>query len=270
MFFLAFLELARNVLFVTRHADRVQSRTSTSKENVMTLLKKTVAACAVALAGLAATSSHAALTLGNIPGGAATNDFLSTDFDGAGPGVPIGPVEGWYGADLYLSGGPAQITVDYFGAEAGFLNSFAGFGSCGFNHGGNNTFTGSPLQTCVVNNVASGLLSFAFTSPLGVASNGSNPDNTTDGIPNFFVSLTSIAGFGGLDTTLDMSTSGSGTIAWLFFDDGGAGDDDNHDDMVVRLTITGGSVGIPEPGTIALLGAALLGMGAVRRRRASK
>lgn len=236
----------------------------------MTLLKKTVAACAVALAGLAAVPSHAALTLGDIPGGTAVNDFLSGNF---GAGTPIGPVEGWYGAQLYLAGGPAQITVDYFGAEAGFVNSFLGFGGCGFSHDGpsdSNTIAGGVVDSCVINNVASGLLTFAFTSPLGVATNGSNPDNTTDGVPNFFVSLTSTAGFGGLDNTLDMSTPGSGTIAWLFFDDGGAGDDDNHDDMVVRLTITGGSIGVPEPGTIALLGAALLGMGAVRRRRASK
>lgn len=235
----------------------------------MTLLKKSVAACAVALAGLAATSSHAALTFGSIPDGA-VNEFLSTNFGGGA----VGPVEGWYGAQLYLSGGPLQITVDYFGAEAGFQNSFSGFGgACSFNHGGGTTFNalGNPLQTCVVNNVASGLLDFGFISGLpGIADNGSNPDNSLGATPNFFVSLTSTAGLGGLDNNGDLSTAGSGTIAWLFLDDGGAGDDDNHDDMVVRLSITGGSIGIPEPGTVALLGAALLGMGAVRRRRALK
>ena len=236
----------------------------------MTLLKTSLAACVVALAGLAATPSQAALTMGSIPGGAATNEFLSNDWGGGA----IGEVEGWYGAQLYLSGGPSQITVDYFGAEAGFNNSFAAFGnpSCSFNHaGGTTTFTGGVLNSCVVNNVASGLLNFAFTSALpGVSTNGTNPDNSTSNTPNFFVSLTSMAGLGGLDNNGDNSTPGSGQIAWLFFDDGGAGDDDNHDDMVVRLTITGGSINIPEPGTIALLGAALLGLGAVRRRRAGK
>ncbi|MDP1782994.1 PEP-CTERM sorting domain-containing protein [Hydrogenophaga sp.] len=234
----------------------------------MTLLKKTVAACAVALAGLAAVPAHAALTLGSIPGGSATNEFLSTNFGGGA----IGPVEGWYGAQLYLSGGPAQITVDYFGAEAGFVNSFLGFGGCSFTHNtGGNTFTGSPVApSCIVNNVASGLLNFSFTSPLGSAINGTNPDNVADNTPNFFVTLSNISSLAGLDNVINSSTPGGGLVAWLFFDDGGAGDDDNHDDMVVRLTITGGSVGIPEPGTIALLGAALLGMGAVRRRRANK
>ncbi len=234
----------------------------------MTLLKKTVAACAVALAGLAATSSHAALTFGSIPGGSANNEFLSTNFGGGA----IGEVEGWYGGQLYLSGGPAQITVDYFGAEAGFLNSFSGFGGCNYTHNtGNNTFTGSAVATsCVVNNVASGLLNFGFTSPLGSAINGGNPDNVADNTPNFFVTFANIAGLTGLDNVIDTSTPGGGLVAWLFFDDGGAGDDDNHDDMVVRLSITGGSVGIPEPGTVALLGAALLGMGAIRRRRLNK
>jgi len=235
----------------------------------MTLLKKTFAACAVALAGLAATPSHAALTFGSIPDGA-VNEFLGTDFPG--PGGAVGPVEGWYGAQLFLFGGPAQITVDYFGAEAGFSNSFTGFGGdCGFNHGGGTTFTGIPIDSCVINNVASGLLDFSFISGLpGVANNGTNPDNSLGNTPNFFVSLTSTAGLGGLDNNGDLATPYGGTIAWLFFDDGGAGDDDNHDDMVVRLTITGGSVGIPEPGTVALLGAALLGLGAARRRRAIK
>lgn len=235
----------------------------------MTLLKQTVAACAVALAGLAAAPAHAALTFGSIPGGSATNEFLGTNFGGGA----IGPVEGWYGAQLYLAGGPAQITVDYFGAEAGFVNSFLGFGgACSYNHNsGGNTFTGSPIAaSCVVNNVASGLLDFLFQSPLGQAINGSNPDNSAANTPNFFVTLANMSGLAGLDNTMDSSTPGAGTVAWLFFDDGGAGDDDNHDDMVVRLSITGGSVNIPEPGTVALLGAALFGLGVVRRRRAQK
>lgn len=228
----------------------------------MTLLKKTVAACAVALAGLAAVPSHAALTFGSIPDGA-VNEFLGN--------YGIGPVEGWYGGNIYLLGGPAQITVDYFGAEAGFTNSFAGFGgTCTFNHGGGISFTGNSLQTCVVNNVASGLLDFSFFSPLGVAANGSNPDNSLGNTPNFFVSFSNIPGLEGLDNLIDLSSPAGGLVAWLFLDDGGAGDDDNHDDMIVRLRISGGSVGIPEPGTIALLGAALLGLGAARRRPAAK
>ncbi len=234
----------------------------------MKSLKTAVAAAAVVLAGLASAPSHAALTFGTIPGGTATNDFLNLN--------GIGPVEGWYGGDIYLNGGPANLTIDYFGAEAGFRNSFQGFATpgCTFNHTGNTTFTpapSGPIDSCSVMGVASGLLNFSFTSGggLGTATNGSNPDNSADNVPNFFVTFANVAGLMGLDDDVNGSTPGGGTVAWLFFDDGGAGDDDNHDDMVVRISIANGSVNIPEPGTIALLGAALLGLGAARRRRTS-
>lgn len=49
--------------------------------------------------------------------------------------------------------------------------------------------------------------------------------------------------------------------SWLaFFDDSGQGNDDDYDDMIVRITFS-----VMEPGTLALLGLGLIGLGLGRR-----
>jgi hypothetical protein len=52
---------------------------------------------------------------------------------------------------------------------------------------------------------------------------------------------------------------------WIFWDDSGAGPDDNHDDMLVRAIFRPRSVS--EPGTLALVGLGLIGLGFARRLR---
>lgn len=206
---------------------------------------------------MALATSASALTAATIPSDGSTNDFIGTIV------APVGPIGGYFGGQLYLWGGPANIKIDYYGAEAGYTNAFSFQGSTLFNHpgGGFENRTASPLST-TVNSVSSGLLNFSFLYNIGQPGagsvvNGANPDNSIFNQPNFFVS------FDPTRTTAGGATSG--TSVWLFLDDGNTSDD-NHDDFLVKLSVTGGNFSVPEPTTLLLLGLGMLGVAAFRRK----
>jgi hypothetical protein len=188
------------------------------------------------------------------------------------PGLFPGPqIPGYYGAQIQIgSEVPVSITADYFGAEAGWVNRvFVQDGDESptvlFTHTGGMLISPSlalPLATVIY------ILTDPFEPeipPFGFSvnnwadsvMNGENPDDLEGNIigPNFFASCDPFGDSEGSSRTC--------SSVYIFLDDGGNVHDDNHDDMLVRITVSE----IPEPSTWLLLGAGLIGFGVVGRRR---
>jgi hypothetical protein len=209
-------------------------------------MKRFVGALMLVLA-LSAAQSEAA-TIGSLP---SNNDVIAG-------------TEGYFGANLYLIAGPggALIDIEFVGFEAGYTNEFFLNGTSYI------TNQTTPLGYVATVNVLPGLINFHFTVNSGAATvtNAGNvlPNGFT---PNWFVSLAPGPLDSQRDTNVNGVTPGFGQTAWIALDDAGAGPDDNHDDLVLKLTISGGTFVAPDGGaTLTLLGCALMGLGALRRR----
>lgn len=233
------------------------------------LMKSTVAAATIllAMAGTASASllieswdesNPARLVSGSIPGGTKKNDVLSA--------LGLSTLGGYYGSQIRLTS-DAKVTYTFVGFEAGFANRFL-TGTGVFD-----TEIYAPNNKVI--NVANGLASFTENASAGLLDFRFLVNGGKKGIVNGTENINNV-GLGGVRnpdffaTMVGAPTATSGNSIWLFLDDLGAGPDDDHDDLVVRIDVEGGTgpTPVPLPAGFALMGTALASFGFLRRRKA--
>ena len=166
------------------------------------------------------------------------------------------------GVDTYSLGSSLGVASDgyvdfqYYGKEAGYRNVFsAGAGSLSYNTGFSPTFQdyfSAPRSIGTLEVTAGSVLDFGFC-----AYNGSN---------RLVGCLTNAQNDSmGINSVQSIALNITDSVAWILWDDSGAGPDDNHDDMLIRAVFRPRAVS--EPGTLALVGLGLLGLGFARRSR---